>query len=82
LTREYGFVVRVHRQKSFHVSGGRLSIPSYDNTYQSQTIKAGDQFMNIRVTGEVQATVARYPGGVSGIVYYNLENPAESTLER
>ena len=51
-------------------------------TYQSQTIKAGDQFMNIRVIGEAQATVARYPIGASVMVYYNPENPAESALER
>ena len=51
-------------------------------TYQSQTIKAGDRFMNIRVIGEAEATVARYPIGASVMVYYNPANPAESALER
>jgi uncharacterized protein DUF3592 len=51
-------------------------------TYQSQMIKAGEQFMNIRVIGEAQTTVTRYPIGASVKVYYNPENPAESALER
>lgn len=51
-------------------------------TYQSQTIKAGEQFFNVRVVGQAQATVARYPIGTSVTVYYNAENPAESALER
>ena len=51
-------------------------------TYQSQNIKAGDQFMNVRVTGQAQATVARYPIGANVTVYYNPANPAESALER
>ena len=51
-------------------------------TYQSQMIKAGEQFMNIRVIGEAQTTVTRYPIGASVMVYYNPENPAESALER
>jgi hypothetical protein len=51
-------------------------------TYTSQTIKAGDQFMNIRVSGQAQATVARYPVGSTVTVYYNPANPSESALER
>jgi hypothetical protein len=51
-------------------------------TYQSRTIKAGYQFMNGRVTGETQATVARYPVGASVMVYYDPENPSESALGR
>lgn len=51
-------------------------------TYQSQTIKAGEQFLNVRVAGQAQATVARYPIGASVTVYYNPANPAESALER
>jgi hypothetical protein len=50
--------------------------------FQSQTIKAGDQFMNIRMTGQAQATAARYPVGAKVTVYYNPANPAESALER
>ena len=38
--------------------------------------------MHIRVIDEAQTTVARYPVGASGMVYYNPENPAESALER
>jgi hypothetical protein len=51
-------------------------------SYQSQRIKAGDQFMSIRITGEAQATDARYPVGATVTVYYNPSNPAESALER
>jgi hypothetical protein len=50
--------------------------------YQSQRIKAGEQFLSIRVTGEAQATAARYPVGASVTVYYNPANPGESALER
>jgi len=53
-----------------------------EQSYQSQTIKAGEQFLNVRVIGQAQATVARYPIGVSVPVYYNPTNPAESALER
>lgn len=50
--------------------------------YQSQTIKAGEQFLNVRVIGQAQATVALYPIGANVTVYYNPANPAESVLER
>jgi hypothetical protein len=50
--------------------------------YQSQRIKAGEQFMSIRVAGEAQATAARYPVGSTVTVYYNPANPGESALER
>jgi hypothetical protein len=50
--------------------------------YQNQRIKAGEQFMSIRITGEAQATAARYPVGATVTVYYNPANPAESALER
>jgi len=50
-------------------------------SYQSQTIKAGEQFLNVRVMGQAQATVARYPIGASVAVYYNPSNPSESALE-
>ena len=50
--------------------------------YQGQTIKAGDQFMSIRVTGQAEATVNRYPPGKRVMVYYNPENPKEAALER
>jgi hypothetical protein len=51
-------------------------------TYQGQIIKAGEQFLNVRVAGQAQATVARYPIGASVAVYYNPSNPSESALER
>jgi hypothetical protein len=50
--------------------------------YQGQTIKAGEQFFNVRVMGQAQATIARYPVGAQVMVYYNPANPAESVLER
>jgi hypothetical protein len=51
-------------------------------SYQSQRIRAGDQFLTVRVAGQAQATVARYPIGANVTVYYNPANPAESALER
>lgn len=51
-------------------------------SYQSQNIKAGEQYMSVRVIGQAQETVARYPIGASVTVYYNPANPAESALER
>jgi hypothetical protein len=51
-------------------------------SYQSQTIKAGEQFLNVRVMGQPQATVTRYPIGATVTVFYNPSNPAESALER
>ena len=51
-------------------------------SYQSQRIKAGEQFLNVRVAGQAQATVARYPIGANVTVYYNPSNPAESALEK
>ncbi len=32
----------------------------FNKIYQSQTINAGDQFMNIHMTGEAQATIPRF----------------------
>lgn len=54
----------------------------HGKSYQSQTIKAGEQFLNVRIMGQAQAVVARYPIGTSVMVYYNPANPAESALER
>ena len=51
-------------------------------SYQSQRIKAGEQFLNVRVTGQAQATVARYPIGATVTVYYDPANPSECALER
>ena len=52
------------------------------NAYTGQTIKAGEQFFNVRLMGDAQATIARYQVGAQVMVYYNPANPAESTLER
>jgi hypothetical protein len=51
-------------------------------SYQSQRVRAGDQFLTVRVAGQAQATVARYPIGASVTVYYDPANPSESALER
>jgi hypothetical protein len=51
-------------------------------SYQSQRIKAGEQFFNIRIIGDAEATVRLYPSGAQVTVYYNPANPAESALER
>jgi hypothetical protein len=51
-------------------------------SYQSQRVRAGDQFLTVRVAGQAQATVARYPIGKSVTVYYDPAEPAESALER
>ena len=51
-------------------------------SYQSQRIKAGEQFLNVRVAGQAQATVNRYPIGAAVTVYYNPANPSECALER
>ncbi len=50
--------------------------------YQGKTIKAGEQYLNVRIYGQAQETSARYPVGASVTVFYNPANPAESALER
>ena len=50
--------------------------------YQGQTIKAGEQFFNVRIMGDAQATSARYSVGAQVMVYYNPADPKESALER
>lgn len=51
-------------------------------SYQSQIIKAGEQYLNIRIAGQAQETVNRYPIGAAVTVYYNPDNPSVSALER
>ena len=51
-------------------------------SYQSQRIKAGEQFLNVRVTGQAQATVNRYPIGAAVTDYYNPANPSQCARER
>ena len=50
--------------------------------YTGGTIKAGEQYFNVRLYGDAQKTIARYPVGAQVMVYYNPANPAESALER
>ncbi|MBP8164743.1 MAG: DUF3592 domain-containing protein, partial [Anaerolineales bacterium] len=50
--------------------------------FQCQTIKAGEQYLNVRLMGQVQETVNRYPIGSNVTVYYNPSNPAEAFLEK
>lgn len=51
-------------------------------SYTGQVVKAGEQFFSLRIYGDAQKTVARYPVGAQVMVYYNPANPAESALER
>ena len=51
-------------------------------SYQGKTIKAGEQYLNVRILGQAQATADQYPVGATVTVYYNPANPAESALER
>ena len=51
-------------------------------SYQGQVVKAGEQFVKIRLPGENQEVVARYPTGATVTVYYNPTNPADAALER
>lgn len=51
-------------------------------TYQSQRIKAGEQFFNVNVSWEAQKIVDRYMIGAKVPVYYDPNNPAEAALER
>ncbi len=50
--------------------------------YTGQVVKAGEQFFSVRLYGDAQKTVARYPVGAQVMVHYNPANPAESALER
>lgn len=50
--------------------------------YVGRVIKAGEQFFSVRLYGDTQKTIARYPVGAQVMVHYNPANPAESALER
>ena len=72
-----------------HNGRSRSEIPivgyQYDvngQTYTNGTIKAGEQFFSVRLYGDAQKTIQRYPVGAQVMVYYNPTNPAESALER
>jgi hypothetical protein len=83
-----GTVLMSSVQESY--SGGSHStypvvVYQYDvsgQRYQSQRIKAGEQFLNVRITGQAEAAVQKYPIGSTVTVYYNPSNPSEAVLER
>lgn len=50
--------------------------------YTGQVIKAGEQYFSVRLYGDAQKTIARYPVGAQVMVHYNPANPQESALER
>jgi hypothetical protein len=50
--------------------------------YVGKVIKAGEQFFSVRLYGDAQKTIDRYPVGAQVMVHYNPANPAESALER
>ena len=54
----------------------------HGKNYQSQRLKAGEQFFNVNVSWQAQETVNKYPIGKEVTVYYDPNNPAECALER
>ena len=50
--------------------------------YQGGQIRAGDQFWYVRSSQEAYEIVDRYPEGAMVTVYYDPDNPGESSLER
>lgn len=50
--------------------------------YQNDQIRAGDKYLSVRSDQDAYRTIDRYPEGMEVKVYYNPENPTESTLER
>ena len=73
------------RRSGNSTSHSPVVVYSYEvngKAYQSQIIKAGDQYMSVRIMGQAQDTVDRYPAGRRVTVYYNPANPKESALER
>ena len=49
--------------------------------YNGQTIRPGDAFLTITVSGQAKQTAARYPVGLTLPIHYNPANPTESALE-
>ena len=47
-----------------------------------KVIKAGEQFFSVRLHGDAQKTIERYPAGAQVTVHYNPADPAQSALER
>lgn len=50
--------------------------------YQGRTVRAGEQFLTVRVPGQAQAIVSRYPASAQVTVYYNPANPSDAALEK
>ncbi|TAK11451.1 MAG: DUF3592 domain-containing protein [Anaerolineae bacterium] len=50
--------------------------------FQAAVVRAGDQFMAIRKSGEAYKITDRYPVGAQVTVYYNPANPSDACLER
>jgi hypothetical protein len=50
--------------------------------YQNRKIKAGEQYFNVKLSGDAQKTVDRYRIAAQVMVYYNPANPKDFTLER
>ena len=72
-----------------HTGRSRSEVPVVGYQYQvggqsytGGTIKAGEQYFSVRLYGDAQKTIERYPVGAQVMVYYNPANPAESALER
>jgi hypothetical protein len=72
-----------------HSHNSRSEIPVVVYQYQvngkphtGQVVKAGEQFFSVRLMGDAQKTIARYPVGAQVMVHYNPANPQESALER
>jgi hypothetical protein len=51
-------------------------------SYQSHTVRAGEEVLRARLPGQAQAIVARYPAGAQVTVYYDPANPKDGVLER
>lgn len=83
-----GKVLKSSVERNAHQTGVSLEavvVYQYEvdgKTYQSQNIKAGNQFMVVVASGQEQAIVARYPVGANVTVYYDPNNPAECALEK
>ena len=51
-------------------------------TYHCNVVGAGDQYMSVRTSANIQERLAKYPIGAQVTVYYNPANPTDAALER
>lgn len=73
------------RRSGRSISVSPVVIYSYNvsgREYQSQIIKAGEQFLNVGGSIIANQVIQRYPVGSNVTVYYNPQNPGEAALER